>query len=121
MGRTVLVVDDAGVMRQMNSLTLKKEGFEVIEAINGKDALSKMAGKKIDIVVTDINMPEMDGIELIKQIRTDSVHRFVPIIVLSTISQEAKVKEGKEAGASGWLFKPYKPNQLIDAIRKFII
>ncbi|MBA4373964.1 MAG: two-component system response regulator [Thermodesulfovibrio sp.] len=120
MGKTILVVDDAGVMRQMNALTLKKEGFEVIEAVDGKDALLKMDGKQIDLVVTDINMPEMDGIELIRHLRGSSEHRFIPIIVLSTISQEAKVQEGKEAGASGWIFKPYKPHELMGAIRKFI-
>ncbi len=120
MRKMILVVDDAGVMRQMNALTLKKEGFDVIEAVDGKDALAKMDGKQIDLIVTDINMPEMDGIELIRQIRGRAEHRFVPIIVLSTISQEAKVKEGKEAGASGWIFKPYKPHELLNAIRKFI-
>jgi len=120
MGKTILVVDDAGVMRQMNTLTLKKEGFEVIEAVDGKDALSKIDGKQIDLVVTDINMPEMDGIELIRHIRSNTEHRYVPIIVLSTISQEAKVKEGKAVGASGWIFKPYKPHELMNAIRKFI-
>jgi two-component system chemotaxis response regulator CheY len=120
MRKTVLVVDDAGVVRQMNALTLKKEGFDVVEAVDGKDALLKILETKFDLVVTDINMPEMDGIELIKQIRIMKQHKFIPIIVISTLSQEEKVKEGKMAGASGWIFKPYKAKQLIDSVRKFI-
>lgn len=120
MGKTILVVDDAGVMRQINALTLKKEGFNVMEAVDGRDALAKMKGQKIDLLLTDINMPEMDGIELIKHVRNDPEHKYMPIIVLSTLSQEEKVREGKEAGASGWIFKPYRPMQLLDAIRKFI-
>lgn len=120
MGRTILVVDDAGVMRQMNKLTLKKEGFEVIEAINGRDALDKIDGQPVDLVVTDINMPEMDGIALIRHLRSSADRRYVPIIVLSTISQEARVQEGKAAGASGWIFKPYKPHELLNVVRKFL-
>lgn len=120
MRRTVLVVDDAGVARQINALTLAKEGFEVIEAVNGRDALSKIRERKIDLVVTDINMPEMDGIEFIKQLRGMDEHKFTPVIVLSTLSQEEKVKEGREAGASGWVYKPFLPKQLLEAVRKFL-
>ena len=120
MGKTILVVDDAGVMRQLNAMTLRGEGFEVIEAVDGSDALLKISGQQIDLVLTDINMPVMDGIELIKEIRNNAEHKYVPILVLSTLSQEAKVKEGKEAGASGWIYKPYKPHQLMEVIRKLI-
>ena len=120
MRKTVLVVDDAGVARQMNALTLAREGFDVIESVNGREALSKIQGRKIDLVVTDINMPEMDGIEFIKQLRGMDEHKFTPVIVITTLSQEEKVKEGREAGASGWIYKPFLPKQLIETVRKFL-
>jgi two-component system chemotaxis response regulator CheY len=120
MGKTILVVDDAAIIRQINTLTLKKQGFDVVEAIHGKDALERIKGKKIDLVVTDINMPEMGGIELIRELRKKDEFRFVPIIVLSTLAQEDRVKEGKEAGATGWLYKPFNATQLIETVRKFL-
>lgn len=120
MPKTILIVDDATVVRQLCVLTLKREGFQIIEGTNGKDALSKIDGVTLDLVITDINMPEMDGIELTKQLRQRHEYRFVPIIVLSTVSQEQKVKEGKEAGASGWVLKPFDGIKLLEAVRKFI-
>lgn len=120
MSRTVLIVDDAGVVRQVGAMKLRSSGFEVIEANDGKDALNKIEGVKIDLVVTDINMPEMDGIELIKELKKKEEFKYVPIIVLSTLSQKEKVEEGKRAGASGWLFKPYNATELITTVRKFI-
>ncbi len=120
MSKTVLLVDDAAVIRQICALTLKREGHKILEAVNGKDALSKIEGIKLDLVITDINMPEMDGIELIKQLRQQQQHRFVPIVVLSTVSQEHKVKEGREAGASGWILKPFDGKKLLEVVNKFI-
>jgi len=120
MAKKVLLVDDAGVIRQVSSMTVKTAGFEVTEAVNGKDALEKLKETRFDLLVTDINMPEMDGIELIKSVRTMEEYKFIPIIVLSTLSQEDKVKEGREAGASGWLFKPFNGRKLVETIKKFI-
>ena len=107
MTKTALVVDDAAVVRQLCAMNLRRMGYTVIEGVNGKDALAKTEGMALDIVITDLNMPEMDGIELVKQLRLRKESKFVPIVVLSTVSQEAKVIEGKAAGASGWLFKPF--------------
>ncbi|MBN2654063.1 MAG: response regulator [Nitrospirae bacterium] len=120
MPKTILIVDDSASMRQLVAFTLKDAGYDVIAAVNGKDALSKISGAKIDMVVTDLNMPEMDGIEFIKTFRTTAGNRFVPIVMLTTESQESKKQQGKEAGASGWLVKPFVPDQLKDVVKKFV-
>jgi len=119
MPKTILIVDDSASMRQLVSFALRDAGYEVIDAVNGKDALGKLNGGKVDMVVTDLNMPEMDGIELIKQLRNTHAHRFTPIVMLTTESQESKKQEGKTVGASGWIVKPFTPEQLIDVVRKF--
>lgn len=120
MSKKVLVVDDSGVIRQIGTMALKSAGFEVIDAVDGKDALQKAKSDQFDLVITDINMPEMDGIELIKELRGLKEYKFIPIIVLSTLAQQEKVDEGKQAGASGWLFKPFDKKKLMDAIRKVV-
>lgn len=120
MNKRILIADDSASMRQLVSFALRDAGFEVIESVNGKDALNKMDGTKIDLVVTDLNMPEMDGIELIRQIRGKSGYRFTPVIMLTTESQESKKQEGKRAGASGWIVKPFTPEQLIEAVKRFV-
>ena len=121
MVKRILVVDDAAVVRHVVSLTLKKSGYEVVQAVNGKDALEKLGGSKVQMVITDLNMPEMDGIELIKEMRNTAKYRFMPILMLTTVSQEDKRREGKEAGASGWLFKPFHAGQLLEAVRKYVV
>lgn len=120
MAHTLLIVDDSASMRQMVSFTLKDAGYEVISANNGKDALSKIDTGKISMVITDLNMPEMDGIELIKQLRSRPGFKFIPIVMLTTESQDSKKLAGKQAGASGWIVKPFKPEQLVDTVRKFV-
>ena len=119
MGKTVLVVDDAPTIRQLVSFTLKDEGYEVITAANGKEALEKLNGGAVSLVLTDLNMPEMDGISFIKGLRGRSNHRFTPIIVLSTESQERKKQEAAEAGASCWIVKPFTPDALVELVNKF--
>lgn len=119
MGKTVLIVDDSASMRQLVSFALRDAGYDVIDAINGKDAMNKLNGTKIEMVITDLNMPEMDGIAFIKQMRTLNGYRFTPIVMLTTESQESKKQEGKQAGASGWIVKPFTPEQLIDIVKKF--
>ena len=119
MSKTVLIVDDSASMRQLVSFALKDAGYEVIDAVNGRDALGKLNGTKIEMVLTDLNMPEMDGIEFIKQFRNSSGYRFTPVVMLTTESQESKKQEGKQAGASGWIVKPFTPEQLIDVVKKF--
>ncbi|NWF72659.1 MAG: response regulator [Nitrospirae bacterium] len=121
MSKTALVVDDSPTMRQMVAFTLTNAGFTVVEAENGKDAVNKVArGPKMDIVVTDLNMPEMDGITLIKELRKIEVFKFTPILMLTTESTEAKKKAGKEAGATGWIVKPFNPELMLKVIAKVL-
>jgi|SRR5208337_671914 len=120
MAKTVLIVDDSASMRQLVGFALKSAGYEVLSAVHGKDALDKVNSTKVEMVVTDLNMPEMDGIELIKQLRAKPASKFTPIVMLTTESQETKKQEGKQAGASGWLVKPFNPEQLIETIQRFI-
>ncbi len=120
MGKTALVVDDSPTMRQMVAFTLANAGFTVIEAVNGKDAVAKVAGKKMDLVVTDLNMPEMDGITLIKELRRTPDFRYTPILMLTTESAIEKKMQGKEAGATGWIVKPFNPDVLLKTIAKVL-
>lgn len=118
MAKSILAVDDSVTMRQTISTALAKEGYNVLVANDGLDALSKLNGNKFHVIITDINMPNMDGIKLIKEIRNLAEHRFTPIIVLTTESQPEKKEEGKSAGATGWIIKPFKPEQLIAVVKK---
>lgn len=120
MGKTILTVDDSASIRQMVSFTLHNEGYTVVEAVDGVDALSKLKQTPVDMVLTDLHMPNMDGIELIRNVRSDPGYRFLPIIFLTTESQSEKKQEGKAAGATGWIVKPFKPEQLIGVIRKVL-
>lgn len=120
MAKRFLIVDDSASMRQLVSSTIKDAGYDVVVAENGKDALGRLAGEKVDMVITDLNMPEMDGIELIKKLRTMPDYKFAPIVMLTTEAQETQKQEGKRAGASGWIVKPFSPEQLLDVVRKFV-
>lgn len=121
MGKTALIVDDSRTMRQMVSFTLTNAGFTVIEAEHGKDAVEKVAGgPKMDIVVTDLNMPEMDGISLIRELRKLDAFKFTPILMLTTESAMEKKQEGKAAGATGWIVKPFNPDVLLKTIAKVL-
>jgi two-component system, chemotaxis family, chemotaxis protein CheY len=120
MAKTFLVVDDSASMRQLISFAIKEAGHEVLLAENGNDAIGKLGGPKIDMVITDLNMPEMDGIELIKKLRSMPDYKFAPILMLTTESQEAMKQEGKRAGASGWIVKPFSPAQLLEVVKKFV-
>ncbi|NLY40293.1 MAG: response regulator [Desulfovibrionales bacterium] len=119
MSNTIMTVDDSASVRQMVSLTLKDAGYSVIEACDGKDALAKLSGQ-IDLIITDLNMPNMDGIELIKAVRATAGYKFVPIVMLTTESQAGKKEEGKSAGATGWIVKPFKPEQLVAVAKKLL-
>ena len=118
MSKTIMTVDDSASVRQMISFTLKQAGYGVVEAVDGQDALSKAPGQQIDMVITDLNMPNMDGIELIRQLRSTKAFKYVPIIMLTTESQASKKQEGKAAGATGWIVKPFKPDQLLAVAQK---
>ncbi|WP_305908326.1 response regulator [Methylomarinum sp. Ch1-1] len=117
---TILSVDDSASMRQMVSFTLKGAGHTVVEAVDGVDALNKAKAQKFDCVVTDVNMPNKDGIALIKDLRALPAYKFTPLLMLTTESGTDKKQLGKAAGATGWIVKPFNPDQLLKTIKKVI-
>ena len=117
---SIMAVDDSVSMRQMVSYTLKGAGYDVIEAEDGRDALDKAKGAKVNLVLTDVNMPKMDGIALIKELRNLPDYKFIPILMLTTESGTDKKGEGKAAGATGWIVKPFNPDQLLATIKKVL-
>ncbi|WP_353120354.1 response regulator [Nitratidesulfovibrio sp.] len=119
MSKLIMTVDDSASIRQMVGFTLRNAGYEVIEAKDGKDAVSKLSGP-IKMVITDLNMPNMDGIELIRQIRATPAYKFIPVVMLTTESQATRKQEGKAAGATGWIVKPFQPEQLLAVVKKVL-
>jgi two-component system chemotaxis response regulator CheY len=120
MAKTVLTVDDSTSIRQMVSFTLKSAGYEVVEAVDGADGLSKAKSKPFSLVLTDQNMPKMDGLSLIRERRGLSGYRSVPILMLTTESSDSMKQQGRAAGATGWLVKPFDPQKLIEVVKKVI-
>ncbi len=120
MSKTIMTVDDSASVRQMVSFTLKNAGYDVLEAEDGEDALSKLEGSSVQMLITDLNMPRLDGIGLIKAVRSNPGYKFIPIVMLTTESQAEKKIEGKHAGATGWIVKPFKPEQLISVTKKVL-
>ena len=120
MVKTFLVVDDSASIRQLITFAVQDAGYDVLLAESGKDALDKLSGTEVDMVITDLNMPDMDGIELIAQLRGMPDYKFVPIIMLTSEEQEGKKKQGKAAGASGWIVKTFSQEQLLNVVRKVI-
>ncbi|MGE5476778.1 MAG: response regulator [Bacteroidales bacterium] len=120
MSKTIMTVDDSASMRQMVRLTLAGAGYEVVEAEHGQDALNKVGAAVPHMVVTDLNMPVMDGLTLIRNLRSLASFKGVPIVFLTTESDEAKKREAKEAGATGWLTKPFKQEQLLAVVKKVL-
>ena len=118
--RRVLIVDDSVSMRQMVSFTLRQGGFEVVEAGHGEEALDRLNSNAVDLVITDLNMPVMDGITLIQNLRTQPGMKSKPILMLTTESQAAKKEQGKAAGATGWIVKPFDPDKLLSTIAKVL-
>ena len=120
MAKRIMTVEDSISMRELISFTLQGKGYEVFEAEDGKDALGKLVANKVDLVITDLNMPNMNGIELTRSLRADATYRFIPIILLTTESQEKKKIEGRQAGATAWITKPFKQEQLLYVVKKVI-
>jgi two-component system, chemotaxis family, chemotaxis protein CheY len=120
MAKTVLCVDDSASIRQMVGFTLKSAGYEVVEAVDGMDGLDKAKAKTVDLVLTDQNMPRMDGLTLIKSLRALPQYKAVPILMLTTESSETMKSQGRAAGATGWLVKPFDPQKLIEVVKKVI-
>ncbi len=118
--KSVLVVDDAASIRATVSIALKGAGYEVIEAVDGNDALAKLSGTRVNLVISDVNMPGMDGITLLKRLREGAATKFLPVIMLTTEGSDDKKAQGKEAGAKAWIIKPFDPNKLLDAVSKLI-
>ncbi len=120
MAKTIMIVDDSASMRQVVGIALKDAGYEMIEASDGKDALKKLDGTKIHLIVSDINMPNMDGITFVKEVKQHPKYKFTPIIMLTTEVNQAKKEAAKEAGAKAWVTKPFQPKNLLEAISKLI-
>ena len=118
--KRILAVDDSASVRQMVSFTLRKAGYEVVEAVDGKDGLAKASAEKFDLIITDLNMPNMDGIQLITAARKLPGYSFIPILMLTTESQAEKKDAGRKAGATGWIVKPFDTEHLIAAAQKVI-
>ncbi|MGV6394240.1 response regulator [Pseudomonas caspiana] len=121
MAKSVLVVDDSSSVRQVVGIALKSAGYEVIEACDGKDALGKLNGQKVHLIISDVNMPNMDGITFVKEVKKLPSYKFTPIIMLTTESQESKKMEGQAAGAKAWVVKPFQPAQMLAAVSKLIL
>jgi two-component system chemotaxis response regulator CheY len=118
--QSILAVDDSASMRQMVSFTLKGAGYNVIEAADGQEALEKARAQQVDLVLTDQNMPRMDGITLVKQLRAMHAFAATPMLILTTESSEEMKAKGKAAGATGWLVKPFDPAKLLDVVKRVI-
>ena len=121
MGKAILIVDDSASVRQVVSIALKGAGYDVIEGCDGKDALTKLNGQKIHLIISDVNMPNMDGITFVKEVKKLPSYKFTPIIMLTTESQEGKKQEGQAAGAKAWVVKPFQPAQMLTAVAKLIL
>jgi len=120
MPKRILVVDDSASVRQVQNVVLSGAGYEVVEAVDGVDGLAKLAAQPFHLVLTDLNMPNLDGVALIRAIRASPAHRLVPVVMITTESQEARKQEGRAAGATGWIVKPFTPEQLVAVVRRVL-
>lgn len=121
MSKTILVVDDSASLRQVVGIALKGAGYQVIEGCDGKDALTKLDGKKIHLIISDVNMPNMDGISFVKALKQIPAYKFTPVIMLTTEAGDGKKAEGQAAGAKAWVVKPFLPAQMLGAVAKLIL
>lgn len=120
MSKTVLVVDDSPSVRMVVGIALRGAGYTVLEASDGRDGLTKLDGQKIHLVISDVNMPNMDGISFVKQLKALPAYRFTPVVMLTTESDEAKKREGQAAGAKAWVVKPFQPAQMLAAVARLV-
>jgi len=121
MAKSILIVDDSASVRQVVGISLRQAGYEVIEGVDGKDALTKLKGQKVHLIISDVNMPNMDGISLVKAVKEMPAYKFTPIVMLTTESQEEKKRQGQAAGAKAWVVKPFKPDQLLGVVQKLVL
>ena len=121
MAKTILIVDDSASLRQVVGISLRTAGYDVLEACDGSDALRKLNGQKVHLMISDVNMPNMDGISFVKAVKQVPAYKFTPIVMLTTESQDSKKREGQEAGAKAWVLKPFKPDQLLGVVQKLVL
>ena len=121
MTKKILVVDDSAAIRLVVNLALKGAGYDVIEACDGQDALAKLTGEKINLIISDVNMPKMDGITFLKELKQLPRYKFTPVIMLTTEASQAKMAEGRAAGAKAWVIKPFQPPQMLEAVAKLCL
>ena len=121
MPKTIMIVDDSSSLRQVVGITLKSAGYDVLEGCDGRDALTKLDGRKVHLIISDVNMPNMDGLTFLKEVKKHSNYKFTPVIMLTTDSQESKKEEGRAAGAKAWMVKPFQPVQMLDAVSKLVL
>ena len=121
MAKTIMVVDDSASLRQVVGIALRGAGYDVIEGCDGRDALAKLTGQKVHLVISDVNMPNMDGITFVKNLKQMPAYKFTPVIMLTTESQEGKKQEGQAAGAKAWVVKPFQPEQMLAAVAKLVM
>lgn len=121
MAKTILVVDDSASLRQVVGIALKSAGYDVIEATDGCDAMTRLNGQKIHLIICDVNMPNMDGITFVTEAKKKPEYKFTPIIMLTTESGERKKSAGQSAGAKAWVVKPFQPAQMLAAVSKLIM
>lgn len=121
MAKTIMIVDDSASLRQVVSISLRGAGYDVIEGSDGVDALKKLTGQKVHLIISDVNMPNMDGISLVKKVKEMSTYKFTPIVMLTTESQDEKKREGQAAGAKAWVLKPFNPTQLLSVVQKLVL
>ncbi|CAM3196969.1 response regulator receiver protein [Ectopseudomonas mendocina] len=121
MAKTILIVDDSASIRQVVGMTLKGAGYDVLEGVDGKDALTKLDGRKVHLIISDVNMPNMDGITFLKNVKQLPAYKFTPVIMLTTEAGDNKKAEGQAAGAKAWVVKPFQPAQMLTAVSKLIL
>lgn len=121
MAKTIMVVDDSASLRQVVGIALRSAGYDVIEGCDGRDALARLTGQRVHLIISDVNMPNMDGISFVKALKQLPAYRFTPVIMLTTESQEAKKAEGQAAGAKAWVVKPFRPETMLAAVQKLVL
>ena len=121
MSKTILIVDDSASVRQVVGIALKGAGYSVIEGCDGQDALGKLSGQKVHLIISDVNMPNMDGISFVKEAKKMPDYRFTPVIMLTTEGSEDMKREGQAAGAKAWVVKPFQPAQMLAAVAKLVL
>ena len=120
MSKTIMIVDDSASVRRVVGIALKGAGYTVIEGSDGRDALAKLTGQKVHLIISDVNMPNMDGFAFLKAVKASPVHKYTPVIMLTTESSAAKMTAGREAGAKAWMTKPFQPPQILAAVAQLV-